>query len=144
MRSLYKANSGCAWIPFVGVGVLAAFIPIVGLVVSPVLLLGAFIVLIAPVRGTMLLDYVVDHQQYKANLLLANRMSENTYSDVSCPRCAHLFASTKKNTVYAWPDGESHPIQCPGCGQTVYRVRNSVLWVPHPAVTLSGNLEEYM
>ena len=70
MRSQYKAGSGCAWIPLVVVGVLAAFIPIVGLVVSAVLLLGAFIVFIAPVRGTMLIDYVGNPQQYKANLLL--------------------------------------------------------------------------
>ena len=113
-------------------------------VISAVLLLGAFIVFIAPVRGTMLIDYVGNPQQYKANLLLAERMSENTYSDVSCPCCGHWFASAKKSTVYAWPDAESHPIQCPGCGKTVYRVRDSVLWAPHPAVTLSGNLEEYL
>lgn len=143
MRSLYEA-AGCMWIPLVIAGLLALLVPVVGWIASPILFLSAFIFFVAPVRGAMLLQRIIDHREYQDNLALATRMAENTYTEVSCPLCGHLFATSRKNTIYRWSDDGNHPIQCVGCAKTVYRVRNSLLWVPHSEVSLSGDLGEYL
>lgn len=143
MRSLYKAG-GCMWMPLVIAGVLVLFIPVVGWIASPVFFLSALIFFVAPVRGAMLLEWISDRRKYRANLLMATRMSENTYTEVSCPHCGNFFATGRRKTICRWPDNGNHPIQCVGCGKTVYRVGDSLLWVPHSDVSLSGDLGEYL
>jgi multisubunit Na+/H+ antiporter MnhG subunit len=144
MRKHYKTTSSYLWMLLIVAGVLALFIPFLGWFISPLIFLCAFVTLVAPARGTMLLEFITNHQEYKANLLKAQRASANTYTDVFCPLCGHSFASAKKKTVYGWSNGEDYSLPCLGCGKVLYRVSHSILWLPHPSVTLSGKLDEYL
>lgn len=144
LRNHYKKTKGWVWIGFVVLGILVAFVPLIGIFASPAFFLCALITLVAPARGMMFLEFVLEHRTYKENVALARRTGENTFTDVFCPSCGHCFASAKKRTIYGWSDVRQHPLKCPACGNVSQRVKNALVWVPHPSVTLTGTLDEYV
>jgi hypothetical protein len=144
LRKHYRQASGLLWIGFVIVGILLVFVPLVGIIASPIMFLCALLTLVAPAHGWMLLEFLFEHSVYKEKVAVARRTADNTYTDVFCPSCSYCFASAKKRTIYGWSDARQYPLKCPTCGSASQRVLDAVVLVPHPAVTLTGNLAEYI
>ena len=144
LRKHYRQGSDWLWIGFVIVGILLAFVPVVNIIAAPAMFLCALITLVAPARGSMLLDFLFEHRSYKEKVAVARRTAENTYTDVFCPCCGHCFASAKKGTIYGWSDARQYSLKCPNCGGVSQRVSDTLMWVPHPSVTRTGNLAEYI
>lgn len=122
-------------------GAVLLLIPVIGWLVGGFLLLGAFWQLVAmfgaPVVSLFSTFSPAEQASRKSKV-------DNTYTDVDCPACLGAMASGKRRTVLFWPNGEDSTANCKHCKQTSYRFGDTLLWVPHPQVSASGKLDEFL
>lgn len=123
------------------VGAVLLLIPVIGWLIGGFLLMGAFWQLLmmfaAPVTSVFS-TFSSAEQSVKKNKI------ENTYTDVSCPACLGALASGKRRTILFWPNAKNSTARCRHCKQTSYRFGDKLLWVPHPQVSATGKLDEFL
>ncbi len=151
LKDKYKkepSNYSFMWILYVLVGIVMCFVPVVGWILAPAMFFWAFVTLvvslIAPVRGTILLNYLMDKDTYRADQAMAEGRSRNTYIEATCPACDYGIASRKDNRLYSWPDEKVRQVKCPGCEKVSTRIHDVLLWIPYPSVSLKGSFREYL
>jgi len=137
-------KAGSSLLTAVGAALLGAvllLIPVIGWLVGGFLLLGAFWQLLmmfgAPVIS-LFSTFSPAEQAAKKNKV------ENTYTDVDCPACSGTLASGKRRTILFWPNAKDSTFNCKHCKQTSYRFGDKLLWVPHPQVSATGKLDEFL
>jgi hypothetical protein len=116
-------------------------IPVVGWLVGGFLLLGSLGHLLMALGAPLFSIFSAFSPTEQA----AKRSREdNTYTDVDCPMCRVAMASGKRRTILFWPDAKDSTASCKACKATSYRFGDELLWVPHPKVSVTGKLSEFL
>lgn len=123
------------------IGAVLLLIPVVGWIAGGFVLLGAFAHLVKAF-GTPLLSLFSAFGP--AEQSLKKSKEDNTYTDFECPACQKSMASWKLRRIWFWPDEKDSVARCTNCNAISYRFGNQLLWIPHPHVSVTGNLREFL
>jgi len=82
------------------------------------------------------------HQgNYNEQKAIAAARAQNTYDLVTCPSCGSILAEACSPISWA---SEGGYIDCGTCNRRSFRIKDTLVYVPHPEVSLTGSLEDYV
>jgi ribosomal protein L40E len=121
-------------------GTALLFVPVVGWIIGPLLLLGS-IGCIAIAMGAPILN-LFTNKRSRVEIVSGSVRARNTYTDTVCPGCK---ARDPIATVMNFPQDNYGHLVCRHCGETSLRVNDQLLWVPFPAARLnpSASIEQF-
>ncbi len=126
--------TGCSSFLYLGFGFLIMFIPVVGYIAGPLMVLSGLLAMFAPKT----FEQILDREAYARAWQQAAMKAANTYLDAQCPVCRASLGTI------SWKDGSDGSIECPGCRSKSLRIGDRLVFVPHPSVSLLGPQRDYL
>ena len=128
-----RQNAGCQGVAALVIGILIAFIPYVGWILAPFVILFGLFMILAPVRGPSFFDKHFSVDRYNAMVRQAKIMLESSFRDVKCPLCG------RKEREIRWFI-EAGSWTCRGCHKPLLRERNYLFFLPKPDAVPNKNI----